>query len=126
LISNSVASLWKVLAGLTPDGLGGGLESRLRFGDERGTNLVVGGQVASRIGSLAMAKLTWNVVPEFPMAGTVELTNEPVSTDLGVRMLFDIGWQRFRFFRPTLTLGYSVRAVDHGGPTVGLASVFSW
>jgi hypothetical protein len=125
-LSDNVSTLWKVLAGLTDEGLGGGLMTSLRFGDERGTNLLVGGQVASRIGSLAMAKLTWNVIREFPMAGTVELTNEPVATDLGVRMLLDIGWQHYRFFRPTLTLGYSVRAVNHGGPTLGFAQVFSW
>jgi hypothetical protein len=73
-----------------------------------------------------MAKLTWDVIPRLPMAGTVEVTNQPVSSDVGVRMLFDLGWRSYRFFSPTLTVGYSVRAVNHGGPTVGLASVFRW
>jgi hypothetical protein len=122
----NVSTLIKVLAGLNDDGLGGGVELKLRFGDERGTNLLVGGQVASKIGDLAMAKLTWDVIRELPMAGAIELTNEPVSDDLGVRMLFEIGWQRLRAFRPTVTVGYAVRTIHHGGPSIGLASVFTW
>ncbi|HJZ84291.1 MAG TPA: hypothetical protein VKN99_03930 [Polyangia bacterium] len=126
-VAASVALLGKVLAGLTPGGLAGGFESKIRIGDERGTNLVFGGQVGpSPIGDLAMAKLTWDVIPRLPMAGTVEVTNQPAASDLGVRMLLDVGWQKYSFFRPTLTLGYAVRAVDHGGPTLGLSSVFTW
>jgi hypothetical protein len=125
-VGYNVSTLIKVLAGLHDDGIGGGVEFKLRFGDERGTNLLVGGQVASKIGDLAMAKLTWDVIRELPMAGAIELTNEPVSDDLGVRMLFEIGWQRLRAFRPTVTVGYAVRTIHHGGPSVGLASVFTW
>ena len=112
------------LAGQSRAGAGGGAELKLRIGSELGTNLIIGGAIISDFGALAQLKLEWNVIRSWPMSVTVVATNQPVQTDLGVRLIYQVGWRFRGWFAPTARIGYDVRNINHGGLSVGPAS--SW
>ena len=105
---------------------GGGAELKLRIGSELGTNLIIGGAIISDFGALAQLKLEWNVIRNWPMSVTVVATNQPVQTDLGVRLIYQVGWRFRGWFAPTARIGYDVRNINHGGLSVGLGVVMGW
>ena len=114
------------LAGQSKAGPGGGAELKLRIGSEMGTNLIIGGAIVSDFGALAQLKLEWNVIRNWPMSVTVVATNQPVQTDLGVRLIYQVGWRFRHWFAPTLRVGYDVRNINHGGLSLGLGVVMGW
>jgi hypothetical protein len=114
------------LVGLNEDGLAGGFEGRIRIGREDGTNLVLGAQTATDIGTLGFIQLTWDVVKHFPMAGTVEVTDQPAHGDIGVRFSYDLGWRALKWWYPSLRVSFQARTIDHYGFGAGLASTFAW
>ncbi len=114
------------LAGQSRAGAGGGAELKLRIGSELGTNLVIGGAIISDFGALAQLKLEWNVIRSWPMSVTVVATNQPVQTDLGVRLIYQVGWRFKHWFAPTARIGYDVRNINHGGLSLGLGVVMGW
>lgn len=114
------------LAGQSRSGAGGGAELKLRIGSEMGTNLIIGGAIISDFGALAQLKLEWNVFRNWPMSVTVVATNQPVQTDLGVRLIYQVGWRLRRWFAPTARIGYDVRNINHGGLSLGLGVVMGW
>ncbi|HNN92294.1 MAG TPA: hypothetical protein PKI03_08500 [Pseudomonadota bacterium] len=114
------------LAGQSRAGAGGGAELKLRIGSELGTNLIIGGAIISDFGALAQLKLEWNVIRNWPMSVTVVATNQPVQTDLGVRLIYQVGWRFRSWFAPTARIGYDVRNINHGGLSVGLGVVMGW
>ena len=114
------------LAGQSKAGPGGGAELKLRIGSEMGTNLIIGGAIISDFGALAQLKLEWNVIRSWPMSVTVVATNQPVQTDLGVRLIYQVGWRFRHWFAPTLRIGYDVRNINHGGLSLGLGVVMGW
>ncbi|MBW2701991.1 MAG: hypothetical protein JRF33_14335 [Deltaproteobacteria bacterium] len=107
-------------------GLAAGAELKLRIGKETGTNLVLGGAVLQDIGMLTMLELAWDAVPYFPMSGRVEVTTQPVGEDIGVRILYQIGFSGLKWFQPTLRVGLALRRIDHVGISAGLGTVFKW
>ena len=114
------------LAGQSRAGAGGGAELKLRIGSELGTNLVIGGAIISDFGALAQLKLEWNVIRSWPMSVTVVATNQPVQTDLGVRLIYQVGWRFKHWFAPIARIGYDVRNINHGGLSLGLGVVMGW
>ncbi|MBI5479225.1 MAG: hypothetical protein HY906_10230 [Deltaproteobacteria bacterium] len=116
----------KVLVGLNQDGLAAGFEGRIRIGREEGTNLVLGAQTAKDIGTLGLIQLTWDVVRDFPMSGTVEVTDQPAQGDIGVRFSYDIGWRALKWWYPSLRVSFQARTIDHYGFGAGEASTFAW
>jgi hypothetical protein len=114
------------LVGLNEQGLAGGFEGRIRIGREEGTNLVLGAQTATDIGTVGFIQLTWDVVKNFPMAGSVEVTDQPAHGDIGVRFTYDIGWRALKWWYPSLRVSFQARTIDHYGFGAGLASTFAW
>ena len=114
------------LVGLNQDGLSGGFEGRIRIGREEGTNLVLGAQTTKDIGTLGLIQLTWDVVKNFPMSGTVEVTDQPAQGDIGVRFSYDIGWRALKWWYPSLRVSFQARTIDHYGFGAGVASTFAW
>jgi hypothetical protein len=95
-------------------------------GREEGTNLVLGARTAQKIGSVGTIQLTWDVVKDFPMTGTVEVTDQPANGDLGVRFIYDLGWRALSWWYPTVRVSFQARTIDHYGFGAGVASVFAW
>ncbi len=106
--------------------LAAGIEGKIRIGRELGTNLVMGGAFLQDVGAMGLLELSWDVIEYFPMGGRVEVTNQPVGEDIGVRIVYQIGLKAVDWFQPTLRLGLALRRIDHLGMSAGLGTVFRW
>lgn len=103
-----------------------GMRGRLRFGREEGSNLIIGAGGTQRLGKLFEAAFNWAVVPEVPLVASIQVTDQPVLEDFGVRLMVDAGWKRLDWFYPSLRLAYQARDIDHAGPSAGFAANFTW
>ena len=72
-------------------GVGIGARGRLRLGDENGTNLVLGASFTRGVGTLLEAAYHWLPAPVVPVQVTVQVTDQPVVEDFGVRLIGDVG-----------------------------------
>jgi len=125
-LHESVAVLIRASAGVTRDGLKGGIEGKLRLGSETETSLVLGGATTADIGQRGNIELSWNAVRGWPMSAEVIVTNEPIGEDLGVRLLYTVGRQITPWLDLQARVGYQLRDINHSGVSVGLGSTFHW
>jgi hypothetical protein len=107
-------------------GKGYGFRARVRFGEEQRTNLVVGLAATRNVGTVFEAAYNWAAKPELPVVVAVQVTDLPVTENLGVRIVGDLGWRRSRWVYPSLRLAYQARDVDHAGFSGGLGLNFDW
>jgi hypothetical protein len=105
---------------------GFGFRGRVRFGDERGTNLEVGLGFTDQVGTLFEAAYHWAPKPVVPVKLAVQVTDLPVTTDFGVRLVTDVGWRGMSWVYPSLRLSYQARDIDHAGFSGGLGLNFDW
>lgn len=103
-----------------------GFRGRVRFGDERGTNLEVGLGFTKEVGTLFEAAYHWAPKPVVPVKLAVQVTDLPVTTDFGVRLVSDVGWRGMSWVYPSLRLSYQARDIDHAGISGGLGLNFDW
>jgi hypothetical protein len=105
---------------------GVGARGRIRLGDELGTNLVLGASFTSRVGTLLEAAYHWLPNPVVPVQITVQVTDQPVVEDLGVRLIGDVGLRKVSWFYPSVRVSYQARDIDHSGFSGGFALNFDW
>ena len=105
---------------------GFGARGRLRLGNELGTNLVLGASFTSRIGTLLEAAYNWLPNKVVPVQITVQVTDQPVVEDFGVRLIADVGIRKVSWFYPSARLSYQARDIDHSGLSGGFALNFDW
>jgi hypothetical protein len=103
-----------------------GFRARARFGDERSTNLIVGLGVTDGVGTLFEAIYHWAPRLDVPVNLAVQVTDLPVTTDFGVRLLADVGYRGRSWVYPSLRLSYQARDIDHAGFSGGLGLNFDW
>lgn len=105
---------------------GFGARGRLRLGNELGTNLVLGASFTTRIGTLLEAAYHWLPNRVVPVQITVQVTDQPVVEDFGVRLIADVGLRNTSWFYPSVRLSYQARDIDHSGLSGGFALNFDW
>lgn len=105
---------------------GFGARGRLRLGRENGTNLVLGAAFTSRVGTLLEAAYHWLPNRIVPVQITVQVTDQPVLEDFGVRLIADVGLRRLSWVYPSVRLSYQARDIDHSGLSGGFALNFDW
>lgn len=105
---------------------GFGARGRIRLGQELGTNLVLGAAFTSHIGTLLEAAYNWLPNPVVPVQITVQVTDQPVVEDFGVRLIGDVGLRKLSWFYPSLRVSYQARDIDHSGLSGGFALNFDW
>lgn len=105
---------------------GFGARGRIRLGQEQGTNLVLGAAFTSHIGTLLEAAYHWLPNPVVPVQITVQVTDQPVVEDFGVRLIGDVGLRKLSWFYPSLRVSYQARDIDHSGLSGGFALNFDW
>lgn len=105
---------------------GFGARGRLRLGNELGTNLVIGASFTSHIGTLLEAAYNWLPNKVVPVQITVQVTDQPVVEDFGVRLIADVGVRKVSWFYPSARLSYQARDIDHSGLSGGFALNFDW
>jgi hypothetical protein len=103
-----------------------GARVRVRLGEERGTNLVLGASFTRDVGTLLEAAYHWLPVPVVPVQITVQVTDQPVIDDFGVRLIGDVGYRRLGWFYPSIRVSYQARSLDHTGVSGGMAMNFDW
>lgn len=103
-----------------------GFRGRVRFGDERGTNLQVALGFTKSVGTLFEAAYHWAPKPVVPVKLAVQVTDLPVTTDFGVRLVTDVGWRGTSWVYPSVRLSYQARDIDHAGFSGGLGLNFDW
>jgi hypothetical protein len=105
---------------------GFGLRGRLRLGEESGTNLALGAGFARGVGTLIEAAYHWLPAPVVPVQITVQVTDQPVIENFGVRLIGDVGIRKLSWFYPSIRLSYQARDIHHTGASGGLAMNFDW
>jgi hypothetical protein len=105
---------------------GYGARGRLRLGAEEGTNLVIGAAFTSRVGTVLEAAYHWLPNKIVPVQITVQVTDQPVVEDFGVRLIADVGLRRVPYFYPSARFSYQARDIDHSGFGGGIALNFDW
>ncbi len=120
------AILARVIAGLGREGLGFGLEGRVRLGPEEGTSLTFAASSLQEIGFLSEVRMQWAALARLPLGFAVAVTDQPSQGDLGLRLTTDIGWRALDWVQPTVRVSYQGRSVEHSGVGVGAGLVFDW
>jgi hypothetical protein len=105
---------------------GVGLRARVRLGDERSTNLVLGAGFTDGVGTVLEARYRWLPAPVLPVELSVEVTDQPVPEDFGVRLIADVGWRGLAWFYPSVRLSMQARDIDHTGFSGGAAMNFDF
>ena len=105
---------------------GFGARARLRLGEESGTNLVLGAGFTKGVGTLLEAAYHWLPAEVVPVQITVQVTDQPVVEDFGVRLIGDVGYRRLSWFYPSVRVSYQARDIRHTGVSGGLAMNFDW
>ncbi|HUS30593.1 MAG TPA: hypothetical protein VMZ53_18920 [Kofleriaceae bacterium] len=105
---------------------GFGARGRIRLGTELGTNLVLGASFTARVGTLLEAAYHWLPNPIVPVQITVQVTDQPVVEDFGVRLIADVGVRKLSWFYPSARVSYQARNINHSGFSGGLALNFDW
>ena len=106
--------------------VGFGLRGRLRLGDEAATNLVLGAAFTQGLGTLLEASYHWLAVPVVPVQITVQVTDQPVIDDFGVRLVGDVGYRGWGAIYPSVRVSYQARDIKHSGVSGGAALNFDW
>ncbi len=103
-----------------------GLRGRVRFGEETATSLVLGVGFTDGVGTLFEAAYASNALPKVPVQVAVEVTDQPIQSDFGVRLIGDVGFRTVSWIYPSLRLSYQARDVDHAGFSGGAGVNFDW
>jgi len=115
----------RVVLGGNAEGFAAGLGGQVRIGRERGAHVDLGIETISGLGTTGTVRLAWDTVSRVPMSAAVQVTNFPDGPS-GVRLLYRADYE----LSPALTVGalagYQARISISGGPTLGLASSYSW
>jgi hypothetical protein len=106
--------------------VGMGMRGRIRIGEETGTNLALGAAFTKGIGTLLEASYHWLPTPVLPVQLAVQVTDQPVADDFGVRLIGDVGYKRLGWMYPSLRVSYQARSRDHAGVSGGAAMNFDW
>jgi hypothetical protein len=103
-----------------------GLRGRVRFGEETATSLVLGVGFTDGVGTLFEAAYASNALPKVPVQVAVAVTDQPIQSDFGVRLIGDVGFRAVSWIYPSLRLSYQARDVDHAGFSGGAGVNFDW
>lgn len=126
-----VASIFHVIArgalGVHGTGIVGGAQVRLRIGDERRTNLVLGGDLFNKVGQRAFFALNLYVHPRWPLMAQGEVFNQSFSGgDPMFRFIAQAGYRITPWFTLSARGSYQLRNIENGGFGGGLATTFEW
>jgi len=140
--SRIVGLIGRLAFGLTDDGVNGGGQFFVRLGNDRLTNLLLGGEVLGGIGTRGIAELQWNTLLRFPIVLRTEVTNQPAGTnptrsavsntvamdrgDIGARAMVQVGYRIVPELTLALRASYEGRTIQHAGPGAGAGVTYSW
>jgi hypothetical protein len=134
----------RAIVGLREDGVNGGGQAFIRIGNDRRTNIMLGGEVLGGIGLRGITQLEWNLTPRVPVMLRSEVTNQPagvstssskegvgavVSTgagEVGIRSIVQVGYRFTDHFLVAGRGSFQARTINHAGPGAGAAVTYEW
>ena len=143
-LSESTSLLGRVVVGLRDDGIGGGGQAFVRLGNDRKTNLAIGGEILGGIGMRGIVQLEWRTIPRFPILLRTEVTNQPAGVaaarssdplaqsvsegqgEVGARAIAQLGYRVTPSLEVALRASYQGRTITHAGPGAGAAVTIEW
>ncbi len=148
--SSFTALIARGVLGLRDDGVAGGAQLLLRLGNDKKTNLQIGGEVLGGVGLRGITQLELNVFEQVPILFRTEVTNQPAGSvaakdsvrpydpgatpdttsldagEVGARAIVQVGYR----VTPGLVLAargsYQGRTIKHAGPGFGGAVTYTW
>ena len=133
--------------GLLDDGIGGGAQLLARIGNDRGTNLSIGGELLGGVGLRSIVQLELNTFERFPILLRSEVTNQPAGSapsdvqlggdppdptiasgpsEVAGRGIVQLGFR----VTPELVIAvrgsFQGRTINHAGPGVGGSVGYTW
>jgi hypothetical protein len=140
-LSESAGVSGRLLLGADEAGFASGAGATVRVGPENGARLELGGDAIQRVGWDGFIRFHWDTVPRFPMALGLHVTNVPAApvvagaspgatpdrgAPVGMRILYDAGWQATSHLTLAVRAGYQARVATSGGPTLGAGATVEW
>ncbi len=142
----------RAVIGLGQNGLDGGGQVFVRLGNDKATNLMIGGEFLGGIGLRGITQIELNMFPRFPIMVRTEVTNQPAgvtpsasdlanqttgtgknavvpsgaAADVGVRAIVQFGFRQSKNIAWYLRGSYQGRNIVHSGPGAGMGVTFSW
>ncbi|MEP7051991.1 MAG: hypothetical protein ABJB12_16620 [Pseudomonadota bacterium] len=145
-LSHFTSIIGRLVIGLEDDGVNGGAQALLRIGNDRETNLTIGGEALGGIGLRGITELQLATFPSVPILFRTEVTNQPAGSgafaatpaplgqvgvaqrqgEVGARAIAQVGYR----FLPDLVIAirgsYQGRTINHAGPGFGGAVTYQW
>jgi len=133
----------RLVVGLENDGVAGGGQLMLRIGNDRETNLQIGGELLGSVGARGITQLELNTFPRYPIVLRIEVTNQPAggdvsddqreddniargSADVGGRGIAQVGWRIVDPLVVSVRGSFQGRTINHAGPGFGGAVSYTW
>ena len=118
----------RALVGLRDDGVAGGGQAFVRIGNDRRTNLLLGGEIIGGIGLRGIVQLELDAIERVPIMIRSEITNQPAgdTSEVGGRAIFQVGYQLVPGFVLSARASYQGRTIEHSGPGFGGAVRYAW
>ncbi|WP_281332474.1 hypothetical protein [Polyangium sp. 6x1] len=135
----------RVAIGLLDDGVAGGGQVLFRIGNDRETNLVLGGELLGGVGLRGFTQLELNTFKRVPILIRTEVTNQPAGTsrfqpptengqptqsteegEVGARGIVQVGYRLTPGLVVAARLSFQGRTINHAGPGFGGAVGYEW
>lgn len=148
--SSFTSVIGRAVIGLHDDGVSGGALGLVRIGNDKKTNLQIGGEILGGVGLRGITQLELNTFERVPMLFRGEVTNQPAGSavsrdkvrpndsgatpdttsvergEVGGRAIVQIGYR----VTPGLVVAgrgsYQGRTIKHAGPGFGGAVTYTW
>ncbi len=125
--SDFVHLIARLQVGVFREGMVFGTQARLRIGNERRTNVLLGGDVLGEVGQRAFFALNFAPVEQVPMMAQGEVFNQSVAAgDPMFRFIAQVGWRIARWVTVSARGSYQLRNIENGGFGGGLSTTFDW
>jgi hypothetical protein len=125
--SDFVHAMVRGQIGVFADGLVGGVQLRLRVGNERRTNVAFGGEVLSEVGQRAFFAFNFAPLERLPMMAQGEVFHQTVASgDPMFRFIAQVGYRITPWWTLSARGSYQLRNIQNGGFGGGLSMTFDW
>lgn len=136
--------------GLRDDGVAGGAQALVRIGNDKKTNLMIGGEVLGGVGLRGITQLELDTFERIPMLLRTEVTNQPAGSasnlddvrpedpdtlptetslergEIGARAIAQVGYEVTAGLVLAVRGSYQGRTINHAGPGFGGAVTYTW
>ena len=146
-MSTFVGLVGRLVIGLEDDGLAGGAQALVRIGNDRKTNLMVGGEFLGGIGLKGITQVELAPAGRTPVTLRVEVTDQPAGagapaplfevgpdeprtsdgvSEVGVRAIAQVGYRVVDDLIVAARVSFQGRTINHSGPGAGAALSYTW